>query len=59
MWLTSVKILIKQDVIIIWATIKPPKLSMALVGLTFTRNGLGMGVSMVFNNYLCTSGLRG
>jgi hypothetical protein len=40
--LSELEKLIKQDVIIIGATIKSPKLSMALSGilLTFTRNGL-------------------
>jgi hypothetical protein len=52
-WLTSLKKknqLLKQNVIIIGATIKSPKLRMTLIGigLTFTRNGLEVGISMVF-----------
>jgi hypothetical protein len=49
-WLISVKKLLKQDEIIIKATIQSPKLSMALTGirLTFIQNGLGVGISMVF-----------
>jgi hypothetical protein len=37
-------------VIIIMTTIKSPKVSMALsvIGLTFTTNALGVGISMVF-----------
>jgi hypothetical protein len=45
-----VRKLLKQDEMIIRATIKSPKLSMALsgIGLSFTRNGLVVGISMVF-----------
>jgi hypothetical protein len=49
-WLTSVQKQLNKDVIIIRVIINSPKQSMALngIGLTFTRNGLGVGISTVF-----------
>jgi hypothetical protein len=50
LWLTFVKKLLKQDAIIIGATIESIKSSMIFsgIGLNFTRNGLGVGISMFF-----------
>jgi hypothetical protein len=47
------KTLLKQDVIIMGMSIKSPKLNMALsgIGLTFIRNGLGVGIVTVFEMF--------
>jgi hypothetical protein len=47
-WLTSVQTLLKQDVIIIGLIISLPNEALSGIGSTFTRNGLGVEISTVF-----------